>query len=444
MKFKDLNKIKNGIVKIGTTIILIFSISLNSIFISFGNINYSNDTQILNEVNEEVKTQNGFTLLENAKEVRDWLARQKVTRKITKLQVHHMDLPSYSTWEKTDKKLFDEPHFGRTQSLNSYGKSTWGSGASDGHGHYIAQHFNVFPDGKITTGRNLNSTPIGIRGWNTNAICIEIYGCFDKGKDTMTKEQKEAVVYLYGELCKRFDIPVNTTHIRPHCWFTAGGTYLGKYNPSRSAKTCPGTAFWGYGCSTDGFAHFIKDVKNYVSGKKEQPKVVDRSGEKDVPNYKVEVITDTLNVRYGASTSYDKISTLKKGNIVTITHEKDDWGLIQGAKGWISLNDKYVKKVEVKKDKDTKEDETQESETTFYRVVTGSYSDRDNAIVEQNKLKKLGYDAFLVTAKVNKKIIFRVVAESFKDKKDAENLITQLKKKGYDPFIVIYVKNNTN
>lgn len=444
MKFKDLNKIKNGIVKIGTTIILIFSISLNSIFISFGNINYSNDTQILNEVNEEVKTQNGFTLLENAKEVRDWLARQKVTRKITKLQVHHMDLPSYSTWEKTDKKLFDEPHFGRTQSLNSYGKSTWGSGASDGHGHYIAQHFNVFPDGKITTGRNLNSTPIGIRGWNTNAICIEIYGCFDKGKDTMTKEQKEAVVYLYGELCKRFDIPVNTTHIRPHCWFTAGGTYLGKYNPSRSAKTCPGTAFWGHGCSPDGFAHFIKDVKNYVNGKKEEPKVVDRSGEKDVPNYKVEVITDTLNVRYGASTSYDKISTLKKGDKVVITHEKDDWGLIQGAKGWISLNDKYVKKVEVKKDKDTKENEPQESEATFYRVVTGSYSDRDNAIVEQNKLKKLGYDAFLVTAKVNKKIIFRVVAESFKDKKDAENLIVQLKKKGYDPFIVIYVKNNTN
>lgn len=450
MKFKDLNKIKNGIVKIGTTIILIFSISLNSIFISFGNINYSNDTQILNEVNEEVKTQNGFTLLENQKDVKNWLAKQKVTRKITKLQVHHMDLPNYNTWKKTDKKLFDEPHFGRTQSLNSYGKSTWGSGASDGHGHYIAQHFNVFPDGKITTGRNLNSTPIGIRGWNTNAICIEIYGCFDKGKDTMTKEQKEAVVYLYGELCKRFDIPVNTTHIRPHCWFTAGGTYLGKYNPSRSAKTCPGTAFWGYGCSPDGFAHFIKDVKNYVNGKKEEPKVVDRSGEKDVPNYTVQVITDTLNVRYGANTSYDKISTLKKGDEVVITHEKDGWGLIQGAKGWISLNDKYVKKVEVKKedgvkkDTDTKEDESQESETTFYRVVTGSYSDRDNAIVEQNKLKKLGYDAFLITAKVNKKIIFRVVAESFKDKKDAENLIAQLKKKGYDPFIVIYVKNNTN
>lgn len=300
-----------------------------------------------------MKTQNGFTLLENAKEVRNWLAKQKVTRKITRLQVHHMDMPSYSTWEKTDKKVFSEPHFGRTQSLDSYGKSKWHY--NDGHGHYIAQHINVFPDGKITTGRNLNSKPIGIRGWNEQAICIEIYGCFDKGKDTMTKEQKEAVIYLYGELCKRFDIPVDTTHIRPHCWFTAGGTYLGKYDVNRSAKTCPGTNFWGYGCSPSGFAHFIKDVKNYVDGKKEEPKVVDRSGEKDVPNYKVKVITDTLNVRYGASTSYDKISTLKKGDVVTITHEKDDWGLIQGAKGWISLNDKYVKKVEVKKEEPKEE-----------------------------------------------------------------------------------------
>ena len=34
-----------------------------------------------------MKIQNGFTLLENAKEVKEWLANQKVTRKITRLQV---------------------------------------------------------------------------------------------------------------------------------------------------------------------------------------------------------------------------------------------------------------------------------------------------------------------------------------------------------------------
>ena len=34
-----------------------------------------------------MKTGYGFTLLENTKDVRDWLGKQKVTRKITRLQV---------------------------------------------------------------------------------------------------------------------------------------------------------------------------------------------------------------------------------------------------------------------------------------------------------------------------------------------------------------------
>ena len=292
-----------------------------------------------------MKTKNGFSLLENEKDVKEWLSKQKVTRTINKLQVHHMDMPSYSTWEKTDKKVFSEPHFGRTQSLDSYGKSTWHY--SDGHGHYIAQHFNVFPDGKITTGRNLNSTPIGIRGWNTGAICIEIYGCFDKGKDKMTSAQKKAVIYLYAALAKRFDIPVNTTHIRPHCWFTAGGTYLGKYDSSRSAKTCPGTAFWGYGCSPDGFAHFIKDVKNYVEGKKEEPK----KEETKSTTKKFEIVTlDKLNIRKVADWDADPVTTVNKGQHLQVRDIVDAkngatkmYKLESGL--YITASDKYVKKV---------------------------------------------------------------------------------------------------
>lgn len=292
-----------------------------------------------------MKTKNGFTLLENEKDVKNWLAKQHVSRTITKLQVHMMDLPNYSTWEKTDKKVFSEPHFGRTQSLNSYGKNKWGY--SDGHGHYIAQHLNIFPDGKITTGRNLNSTPIGIRGWNTGAICIEIYGCFDKGHDKMTAAQKKAVIYLYGELCKRFDIPVNTSHIRPHCWFTAGGTYLGKYNAGRSAKTCPGTAFWGYGCSPDGFAHFIKDVKNYVEGKKEEPK----KEEAKPTTKKFEIVTlDKLNIRKVADWDADPVATVKKGQhlqvIDTVGAKNGNTPMYRLESGlYITASDKYVKKV---------------------------------------------------------------------------------------------------
>ena len=144
-----------------------------------------------------MKTQNGFTLLENEKEFKEWLDKQHPTRKITRLQVHHMALPDYSTWNNTDKRVYgDNRELGRTLALDAYGKQTWHS--SDGYGHYIAQHFSIFPNGKITTGRHLNSTPIGIAGWNTNAICIEIYGNFDKGQDIMTKEQKKAVIFVYA------------------------------------------------------------------------------------------------------------------------------------------------------------------------------------------------------------------------------------------------------
>ena len=75
-----------------------------------------------------MKTKNGFTLLENEKDVKEWLSKQKVTRKITRLQVHMMDLPNYSTWEKTDKKVFSEPHFGRTQSWEKDPGSSYGTG----------------------------------------------------------------------------------------------------------------------------------------------------------------------------------------------------------------------------------------------------------------------------------------------------------------------------
>ena len=287
-----------------------------------------------------MKTQNGFTLFEKTSEIGPWLKKQNITRTISRLQVHHMDLPNYSTWEKTDKKVFDEPHFGRTESLNSYGKSKWGY--SDGHGKYIAQHFNVFPDGKITTGRHLNSTPIGIRGWNTNAICIEIYGDFDKGKDVMTAAQKKAVIALYGELCKRFKIKPSTSTIRPHCWFTARGTYLGKYDSSRSAKTCPGTNFMGYGCSTTGFAKFIKEVKVYIDGEESKEVVKEESKEeKSEGIYRVR--TDELNVRKGPGVNFEKTNEVHKGDAFTIVEINGNWGKLKSGIGWINLS--YTEKV---------------------------------------------------------------------------------------------------
>ena len=268
-----------------------------------------------------MRTSNGFTLFEKTSEIGPWLKKQSVTRKVTRLQVHHMGLPSYSTWEKTDKKVFKNPHFGRTESLDSYGKTTWGSKSANGK--YIAQHFNVFPDGKITTGRSLNSNPIGITGWNTNAICVEIYGNFDKGNDTMTTAQKEAVIALFGELCKRFNITPGADTIRYHAWFTSGGTYLGDYKAGKSRKTCPGTNFFGGNSISKFKANFLPAIKKYISGEKEEVKK--EEAKKEFKQYIVRVTADTLNGRSGAGTNYDIVTKLYEGTAVTIVEENGNW-----------------------------------------------------------------------------------------------------------------------
>jgi hypothetical protein len=278
-----------------------------------------------------METQNGFTLMKGAKEISEFLRGKKISRNIDKLQLHHMGMPNYNTWEKTDKRLFVEPHFGRTQSLNDYGRKTWGD--KDERGKYIAQHFNVFPDGYITSGRSLNNTPIGIKGWNTGAVCIEIYGDFDKGKDEMTPEQKKSVIELVGELCKHFKIAPSENTTRYHGWFNNDGDYLGNYIPTRSRKTCPGTNFFG-GNTMDAYKkNFLPLIKNYIT-----PPVV----KKEVI-YKVEITADTLNIRVKPNTKSNITGSVKKGDVFTIVKTDGDWGYLKSGAGWIHLG--YTQKI---------------------------------------------------------------------------------------------------
>ena len=271
-----------------------------------------------------MKTGYGFTEFENIKEFKSWLNKQKVTRKVNRLQVHHMWMPDYSCWSK-DNAL-------RRQ------KNTKDFHKNNNHWDDIAQHFSIFPDGHIVTGRSLNKTPIGIKGWNTNAICVEIYGNFDKGHDKMTSAQKEAVVGLYGELCKKFKLTPSTSTIRPHCWFTAGGTYLGKYDSSKSAKTCPGTNFMGYGCSKTGFAKFIKEVKDYIDGKEETKPTTFKQ-------YIAKPTVDGLNCRKGPGAEYDVECSIDTDVAITIVGEvtAKDGGVWCKAKAGYYTNKKYMK-----------------------------------------------------------------------------------------------------
>lgn len=277
-----------------------------------------------------MKTAYGFIRFDTHDEFKNWLKNKSVTRKVTRLQVHHTGSPSYSNFYKSNGTHEDE--LTRQNNMKSFHVNS--RGMSD-----IAQHFTVFPNGRIVTGRSLNSNPAGITGWNSNAICVEIYGNFDKGCDIMTTAQREAVIMLYGELCKKFKLTPSTSTIRPHAWFTSGGTYLGDYIAGRSRKTCPGTNFMGFGNRTDGFKKFIALVANYVNGKSTSSATSTPTTTSSI--YRVN--TDSLNIRKGPGTSYAIVGTVKKGEAYTITNISGSWGKLKSGAGWISL--KYCIKV---------------------------------------------------------------------------------------------------
>ena len=273
--------------------------------------NYNNRTYYLfDTIQEFIKHVNGL----------------KINRTINKLQVHHTYAPSYSNW-KTDIELR------RIRNTVDYHKKTFGS--SD-----IAQHYTIFPNGKIATGRDINSTPIGIKGWNTGAICCEIYGNFDV--DTMTKEQKEAVIAFYGTWCKKLKLKATTDYIRPHCWFTSTGTYLGDYNASKSAKSCPGKKFFGGNTKKSMQANFLPLIQSYIDGNEN---VITQNTSTSTNTSKEEVyriIANSLNVRKGAGTKYEIVGTVKKGSAYTIVEKKNGFGKLKSGAGWISLGEKYV------------------------------------------------------------------------------------------------------
>lgn len=185
--------------------------------------------------------QKGNFLLLERDEFRNWLKKQNVTRKITHLQVHHTASPNYSTRKIIDGRS-QQDHFVCLEGMRNFHVNTQGWSAT-------GQNITTFEDGTIAISldRNLNSTPAGIAGHNTGGICVENVGCFDKGCDPITEEQRKTIVHLYACLAEKFNLSIDTDHIVYHAWYTAKGERLKDYTPGKSSKTCPGTAFFGDG-----------------------------------------------------------------------------------------------------------------------------------------------------------------------------------------------------
>ena len=172
----------------------------------------------------------------------------KTKRKIKYIQLHHTYSPSYSHFNGNN-------HLELQKNMKNYHTKT--NGWTD-----IAQHFTIFPDGKIVSGRSLDTAPAGIYGANSNGICIECLGDFDKGGDAMTEAQKNAVVFAVKTLLDKFGLKAESG-VTYHAWWSSDGRDLGDYVRGHSVKTCPGTAFFGGNTLTAYEKNLMPLIKKY-------------------------------------------------------------------------------------------------------------------------------------------------------------------------------------
>ena len=75
-------------------------------------------------------------------------------------------------------------------------------------------------------------------------------------------------------------------------------------------------------------------------------------------------------------------------------------------------------------------------ESKLYKVIVGSFSDRDNAETHLNKLIQKGFSAFITTTVIDKKTYYRVQAGAFTEKENAEALVEKLTKAGFKSFLL--------
>ena len=271
-----------------------------------------------------METKFGFTKMSVA-EFGQWINEIKVARTILKVQQHHTYSPSYILFKNNN-------HFALQKGMKDY--HTVHNGWND-----IAQHFTIFPDGAILTGRSIETSAACITGQNANAICIENLGNFDNNGDTMTQLQKDAIVTVTAALCSRFKIPVNTIGIVYHHWFNLSTGE--RNNGTKNNKSCPGTNFFGGNKVQDAEANFLP----LVAKKQVNPSTAINP---DFIKY-VAVTATTLNIRIAPSASAVKVSTRPSaslGAVLRVYEQSNDWLRISASESnWV--NGKFT--VDVKK-----------------------------------------------------------------------------------------------
>lgn len=97
------------------------------------------------------------------------------------------------------------------------------------------------------------------------------------------------------------------------------------------------------------FKNMVQEELDILNGKNKT--TAKKSNIKDVKDFKVKIICDSLNVRSGPGADYKKLGAVKKNYVYTIVKTNADgtWGLLKAGpkagSSWIRLYKGYIKKV---------------------------------------------------------------------------------------------------
>jgi uncharacterized protein YraI len=263
-----------------------------------------------------METKYGFTRL-SRNEFSEWIKNQRIGRTVMTIQQHHTFLPDYSGFHGNN-------HFTLQKSMKDYHVNH--NGWSD-----LGQHFTTFPDGSIVTGRSPELSPACIFGNNANSVCIENLGNFDINGDIMSDAQRETIIFLTAELCRKFSISPGINSILYHHWFNLETGV--RNNGTGGNKSCPGSAFFGGNKPDDCIANFIPPVNNALNN------LGSVANTPDVMGFAA-VTAGRLNVRTGPGTSYPIASgrePITFGSVTRIYGMENGWSRISSSKDhWVS------------------------------------------------------------------------------------------------------------
>ncbi len=196
----------------------------------------------------------------------------------------------------------------------------------------IGQHITTFPSGNIALCRPIDLVPAGIRGANTGAICIEHFGNFDSGADTMTPAHRETIIRLNAMLCKRFQVQPTKFTVVYHHWYDQRGLRFSdeKINSKRvgnEQKSCPGTAFFGGNTIQSAEEYFFPLI---ITAMQTAPAIP------VVAPVKKTVSASALNVRSGPDKNAAVLRVIKKDTEVQVYQERNSWSKISNtAEEWV-------------------------------------------------------------------------------------------------------------